>query len=205
MNPDISNTISTDLEFLAQCPMPDARRFTAYNINGFKFRTVSREQGLKTQNSRVFLTSNTSCIASNADKNATQAELPYYGKFEDIIKLNYYGWFIIVLFKCQWADTTRDEWFKIDVWKFNCVNFSRLIHTGNRKDHDPYIEASQANMVYYVDDETDKEWSVAMHLKPRDLFDIGDVDEEEITRMSHTNNKNWNNFLMLIMRISKLQ
>ena len=159
---------------------------------------------MKTQNSGVFLTSDTSCIASNADRNATQVELPYYGKLEDIIELNYYGRFMVVLFKCQWADTTQDRGFKIDVWKFNCVNFSRLIHTGDRKDHDPYIEASQANMVYYVDDETDKEWSVVVHLKPRDLFDIGDVDEEEITRMSHTNNKNWNNFLMLIMRISKL-
>ncbi|OIT38952.1 hypothetical protein A4A49_63370, partial [Nicotiana attenuata] len=74
MNPDIANTISTDLEFLARGPMPDARRFTAYNINGFKFQIVSREQGLKTQNSGVFLTSDTSCIASNADRNARQAE-----------------------------------------------------------------------------------------------------------------------------------
>ena len=29
--------------------------------------------------------------------------------------------------------------------------------TVDREDHAPYIEASQANMVYYVDDETDKE------------------------------------------------
>ncbi|XP_070009781.1 uncharacterized protein [Nicotiana sylvestris] len=111
-------------------------------------------------------------------ENATQAELPYYGKLEDIIELNYYGRFMVVLFKCQWADTTRDRGIKIDVWKFNCVNFSRLIHMGDREDHDPYIEASQANMVYYVDDETDKEWSVVVHLKPRDLFNTGNVDEE---------------------------
>nr|XP_009768699.1 PREDICTED: uncharacterized protein LOC104219689 [Nicotiana sylvestris] len=36
----------------------------------------------------------------------------------------------------------------------------RLIHIGDREDDDPYIEASQANMVYYVDDETDKEWNM---------------------------------------------
>ena len=35
-------------------------------------------------------------------------------------------------------------------------------------------------MVFYVDDETDKEWSVAIHLQPRDLFYMGQVDEEEI-------------------------
>ncbi|XP_060170410.1 uncharacterized protein LOC132601328 [Lycium barbarum] len=180
MNPDIANTISTDLEFLARGPMTNARRFTAYNINGFKFRTLSREQGSKTQNSGVFLTSGTSCIASNADRYARQADLPYYGKVEDIIELNYYGRFRVCLFKYQWADTTRSRGFKRDAWNFNCVNFSRLIHTGDREDHDPYIEASQANMVYYVDDETDEGWSVVVHLKPRDLFDMGELDEGEM-------------------------
>ena len=180
MNPDIEDTISDDIKFLAQGPAPYARRFTAYNINGFKFRTLSREQGLKTQNSGVFLMSNTSCVASSADRNARQADLPYYGKLEDIIELNYYGKFRVVLFKCKWADATRDRGFKRDVWNFNCVNFSKLIHSGDREDDDPYIEASQANMVFYVDDETDKEWSVAIHLQPRDVFDMGQVDEEEI-------------------------
>ncbi|XP_019263794.1 PREDICTED: uncharacterized protein LOC109241511 [Nicotiana attenuata] len=39
MNPDIADTISVDMQFLARGPMPDGRRFTAYNINGFNFRT----------------------------------------------------------------------------------------------------------------------------------------------------------------------
>ncbi|KAM3267575.1 hypothetical protein P3S67_032204 [Capsicum chacoense] len=59
------------------------------------------------------------------------------------------------------------------------VNFSKLIHTGDHVDDDPYIEASQANMVYYVDDENNKEWSVVVHLKPRDLSDMGEVVEKE--------------------------
>ncbi|KAK4736877.1 hypothetical protein R3W88_000574 [Solanum pinnatisectum] len=180
MNPDIAETISDDIKFLAQGPVQDARRFSAYNINGFKFRTLSREQGSKTQNSGVFLISDTSCIASSVDRCARQADLPYYGKLEDIIELNYYGRFKVILFKCLWADTTRNRGYKTDAWKFNCVNFSKLIRTGDREDHDPYIEASQANMVYYVDDETDKEWSVAVHLKPRDLFEMGEVDEEDL-------------------------
>ncbi|KAF3624313.1 putative mRNA cap guanine-N7 methyltransferase 2-like isoform X1 [Capsicum annuum] len=35
-------------------------------------------------------------------------------------------------------------------------------------------------MAYYVDDIVDKGWSVAMHLKPRDLYNMGEVLEEEI-------------------------
>ena len=50
---------------------------------------------------------------------------------EVIIELNYYGQFKVVLFKCKWADTTRDRGYKKDQWNFNCVNFDRLIHTMN--------------------------------------------------------------------------
>ncbi|XP_049389030.1 uncharacterized protein LOC125853389 [Solanum stenotomum] len=121
-----------------------------------------------------------SSIFPQQDRCARQEDLPYYGKLEEIIELNYYGRFRVILFKCLWADTTRNRGYKPDAWKFNCVNFSKLIHTGDREDHDPYIEASQANMVYYVDDETDKEWSIVVHLKPRDLFEMGEVDEEDL-------------------------
>ncbi|XP_075074837.1 uncharacterized protein LOC142162387 [Nicotiana tabacum] len=114
MNPDTIDTISIDLKFLARGPSVVARRFTAYNING-------------------------------------------------------------------WADTARDRGYKKDRWILNCVNFDRLIHTGECEEHEPYIEASQSQMVYYVDDVVNKGWSVAMHLKPRDLYDMGEeVVEDEV-------------------------
>jgi len=96
----------------------------------------------------VFLTSSTSCVASGADQNIRQTYLAYYGKLEDIVELNYYGHFKVTLFKCKWADTTRDWRLRKDPWGFTCINFSRLIHTGDREEHDPYIEASQAEMIY---------------------------------------------------------
>ncbi|OIT26536.1 hypothetical protein A4A49_41017 [Nicotiana attenuata] len=179
VNPDISNTVSDDLKFLANGPAQHARRFTSFNINGFKFRTLEQENGLTTQNNGVFLTSSTSCLASGADRNLRQADLPYYGKLEDIIELNYYGRFRVTLFKCKWADTTKDRGFRTDAWGFSSVNFSRLIHTGDREEHDPYIEASQAQMVYYVDDEVNKGWSTVVHLKPRDLYDMGGEGDNE--------------------------
>jgi len=46
---------SDDIRALAQCPLQQAKRFTTYNINGYKFLTMQREQGMKTQNSGVFL------------------------------------------------------------------------------------------------------------------------------------------------------
>jgi len=180
LNPETLATMSSDLQFLARGPMDKARRFTGYNINGFKFRTLAREEGLKTQNSGVFLTSNTSCVSSSVDGNLRQADLPYYGKLEDIIEINFYGHFKVTLFKCKWADTTRDRGYKKDNWNFNCVNFDRLIHIGDREEHDPYIEASQAQMVYYVQDVVNEGWSVAVHLKPRDLYEMGEEIDKEV-------------------------
>ncbi|KAH1198427.1 hypothetical protein GmHk_18G052013 [Glycine max] len=114
----------------------------------------------------------------NVDGNLRQADLPYYGKLEDIIEINYSGRFSFILFKCKWADTTRDRGYKKDCWNFNCVNFDRLIHIGDREEHEPYIEASQAQMVYYVDDVVNEGWSVVVHIKPRDLYDMGEEVEE---------------------------
>ncbi|WVZ23715.1 hypothetical protein V8G54_002259 [Vigna mungo] len=130
--------MSMDLKFLARGPLGNARRFTAYNINGFKFRTLTRDEGLRTQNSGVFLTSNAACVSSSVDRNLRQADLPYYGKLEDIIELNYYGRFKVVLFKCKWVDTKRERGY---------INFDRLIHIGDREELKPYMEASQAQMV----------------------------------------------------------
>ncbi|XP_057440976.1 uncharacterized protein LOC130732968 [Lotus japonicus] len=178
MNPNTTNSISEEMKFLAKGPMQHAKRYSAYNINGFKFRTVDSEDGLQTQNSGVFLTSKTPCVASSANANLRQVDLPYYGKLEDIIELNYYSCFQVVLFKCKWADTKRDRGFRKDAWKFSSVNFSQCIHTGEREEHDPYIEASQAKLVYYVDEEVNKGWSLVVHMMPRDLYDMGEVESE---------------------------
>jgi len=104
--------------------------------------------------------------------------LTYYGKLEYIIELNYYGHFKVTLFKCKWADTTSGWGLRKDPWGLTCNNFSRLIHTRDREEHDPYIEASQVKMVYYIDDEVNNQWSISVHLKPRDLYDMGEGDGE---------------------------
>ncbi|KAL4299850.1 hypothetical protein AHAS_Ahas17G0142100 [Arachis hypogaea] len=46
---------SKEMKLLACGPIFQARRFGAYNINGYKFRTITKENGLKTQNSRVYV------------------------------------------------------------------------------------------------------------------------------------------------------
>nr|XP_029151076.1 uncharacterized protein LOC114925857 [Arachis hypogaea] len=62
--------------------------------------------------------------------------------------------------------------------RFSVYDINGLIHTGEREEHEPYIEASQAQMVYYVDDMVNKGWSIAMHVKPRDMYDMCQGNED---------------------------
>ncbi|KAL4336875.1 hypothetical protein AHAS_Ahas12G0053900 [Arachis hypogaea] len=86
--------------------------------------------------------------------------VPYYEKLVDIIELNYDGIFFITLFKCEWANTTNPRAMKLDKLGFTSINFSKLIHTGEYEDDEPYINAYKAQMIYYVEDEKEKYWSI---------------------------------------------
>ena len=139
---------------------------------------MTHDKGLKTQNSGVFRTFGTRSYSTNSDVQMRFGEVPYYGKLIDIIELSYNGLFMVPLFRCEWANTTNPRGIKTDKLGFTSINFARLIHTGEHEDDEPYIKASEAQMVYYVDDEKDKGWSIPIHLKPRDFYDMGEDDEE---------------------------
>ncbi|XP_025661810.1 uncharacterized protein [Arachis hypogaea] len=147
---------SKDMKLLACGPMIQARRFGAYNVNGYKFRTISKKNGMKTQNSGVYVSFNTRSYASMRDNRVAVGGVPYYEKIVDIIELNYSCSFTVVLFKCVWANTTTSRGIKQDHLGLTSINFSRPIHTGNREEDEPYILASEAQLVYYVDDEVAK-------------------------------------------------
>ncbi|XP_016185353.1 uncharacterized protein LOC107626983 [Arachis ipaensis] len=59
-----STVPSKEMKLLACGPMLQARRFGSYNVNGYKFRTITKEDRLKTQNSGVYVSSNTRSYAS---------------------------------------------------------------------------------------------------------------------------------------------
>lgn len=102
--------------------------------------------------------------------------VPYYGKLLDVVELNYQGRFTVTLFKCLWANTTTSRGLTTDDLGITSVNFSRPIHTGISQDDEPYILASEAHQVYYVEDERHRDWHMVVHLKPRDLYDMGEGD-----------------------------
>ena len=97
----------------------------------------------------------------------------YYGRVRDIIKLDYYGNFRVVLFKCDWVDVHHNSSIRQDEFGFTLVNFSHLIHTGEKLEHDPYVFSSQVEQVFYVQDPKNENWSTVIKTRPRDLFDMG--------------------------------
>ena len=168
------NPHSAEFRALAIGPLDHAQRFTAYNVNGFKFCTVSRDQGLLTQNSGVYGTFGTRSYASSSDGNMQFGDVPYYGKLLDVVRITYQGLFSVTLFKCLWANTTTSRGLTTNGLGITSVNFSWPIHTGQSEDDEPYILASEAHQVYYVADERHRDWNMVVHLKPRDLYDMGD-------------------------------
>nr|CAD1822868.1 unnamed protein product [Ananas comosus var. bracteatus] len=97
----------------------------------------------------------------------------YYGILTDILEIDYFGSFKVVLFRCDWADIKSQQGLKQDVHGSTLVNFAKLIHTGQLLKDNPFIFSSQAKQVFYVQDPKNIEWSYIITVKPRDLYDMG--------------------------------
>lgn len=166
--------ISDELFWLAKGPNDMAIRYTAYLINGFRFHTKDRELNRNTQNSGVVVSATTSSFASAKDENPSLGDVNYYGILTDIFELDYRGHFRVVLFKCDWVDINRRSGIKQDEFGFTLVNFKRLTNTGKNFSDEPFVLASQAEQVFYVQDPIEKDWHVVVKHKPRDLFDMNE-------------------------------
>ncbi|CAA7013323.1 unnamed protein product [Microthlaspi erraticum] len=165
-----------DIRLIANGPSDKVLKFSSYNINGYKYRTLERDGDLKTQNCGVYISAETISYASSRDTNPRAGDVPYYGKLIDIIQLNYYDKFRVILFKCKWADTRDNRGYKRDIFGHHMVNFSRTIHSGAYEEDEPFVLASQAKMVYYVEDPSESGWSIGVHITPRDLYEMGESD-----------------------------
>ena len=145
------------------------RRFKKFNFNGWKFRTKDIEKNASTQNSG---------IAVKGIGTTTHGELVYYVILTDMIELDYYEGWKVVVFKCKWVDMWNGRGFKQDSFGFTLVNFNRLWET-----NEPFVLASQATQVIHTLDTLEESWNVVTSIKPRGVYNMGkedDVDDVEI-------------------------
>lgn len=137
------------------------KRYVGYFINGYKFSTRNRDERCKTQNSGVTLTALTPSFSSSKDKNPITGNVNYYGAIEEIIEVNYFGKFSVVLFRCVWFHEEKDD------FGLPKVNFNKLCY-----EEDPFFRADQVHQVFYIQDPIEKGCNYVMKYVPRDLFRI---------------------------------
>ena len=154
-----STGLTDTLITLSKGPYTSVNQLKHYIINGLKFRSSNVEGNRKTQNSGVSV--------------VTKGGNTYYGVLTNIIELNYSSNIRHVLFKCKWVDDENRRGYKTDEFGFPMVNFTHSVHGGEEMVPEPYVLASQATQVFYVEDKRHKDWYVVVKTKARDVFDAG--------------------------------
>jgi hypothetical protein len=116
-------------------PRVSAIKYNRYVVNGKLFRTIAHDVGKRSQNSGV-------CVPT------VDGEM-YYGKLTQIIEVEYYDRTKYVLFKCDWADSTRGRGYTVDKnYGLTLVNFKNLLHRGNQITDEPYVLTSKWNKFF---------------------------------------------------------
>ncbi len=140
----------------------------------------------RTQNCGIVVNSAITSYASARDNNPVEGNVEYFGHLTDIIELDYYGKWKVVLFRGDWADVNTARGIKQDQFGFTMVNFDRLIHTGQQLIDEPYVFSSQVKQAFYSKYPTDEGWYIVLRNIPRDLFDMGSGSRDNIDDRSET-------------------
>ena len=116
-------------------------------------------------------------IASAKNKNPIFRELCFYGVITEIWDLDY-TMFRIPVFKCDWVDNKNG--IKVDDLGLTLVDFSRVAHKS-----DPFILASQAKKVFYVQDELNPRWSIVLSTPQQDFTERANDDDPMEISIEH--------------------
>jgi hypothetical protein len=140
-------------------PRETAVRYNKYVVNDKLFRTLAFDVRKRTQNSGM-------CILT-VDGDT------YFGKLIEMIEVEYFDRTKYVMFKCKWADSTRDNGYKVDEYGLIFVNYKNLVHRGEIITNEPYVLTSQVDQVFYVEDERDRDWACTVKTKLGNVYDVG--------------------------------
>ena len=135
--------LDEELRWIARGPTIMPLRHQSYVIDGRRFNTKARDGVRVNQNSGISITAETMQVSSAKDKSPYRGPLTYYGVIEEIWELDYCA-FRIPVFKCAWADINSGV--RKDELGFTIVDLNKL-----RSKNDPFVLASQAKQVSYID------------------------------------------------------
>ena len=111
--------VSDELLYLATSPASYYSIYGGYDVNGFRFHTLPRDESMRTQNSGVMC---------KGDDRYIRKE--YYGMIEETWELTYSGLNLIYLSKCHWYDVDRrNVGYKVDKYGITSVDATRCLRT----------------------------------------------------------------------------
>ena len=170
MNAQLARNIDIPEEvvLLAQKPYTMVRMYNSYCINGCIFHTKTHANGKSTQCDGVSVSAQTSSYASVKDKNPICGEVQYYGRVLEIVEFSYANHGSLVLFKCEWI---KPPGIRVEESGITEINFNHVIK-GNELASEPFILASQAKQVYYLQDPIDIDWHAVVYPTTRDFYDM---------------------------------
>ncbi|KAG8501221.1 hypothetical protein CXB51_003352 [Gossypium anomalum] len=177
--------VNDEIKWLSQGPNRVIKRYSAFLINGYRFHTKYRERMRRTQNCGVVVNSSITSYASARDSNPVEGNVEYYGLLTDIIELDYYGRWKVILFGVIGLMLILFEELNRSIWFYNGEFLSLDSHWTTMMD-EPYVFSSQVKQVFYSKDPTDEGWYVVHRNTPRDLFDMGNGSRDDIVERSET-------------------
>ncbi|XP_031120950.1 uncharacterized protein LOC116024191 [Ipomoea triloba] len=148
-----------DLYSLACGPQLCVRKYTSCIVNGVRFHTKDRDSRHKTQNCGI-----------SVQGNHGDELIDFYGVLNDVIELEYIKGYRIVLFKCDWFDIGKRSCIQHD-GIFTSIKVSSFWYK-----NDPYVLASQAKQVFYLNDpKLGSNWRVVQQFQHRHIYDENEV------------------------------
>ncbi|KAI3682163.1 hypothetical protein L2E82_50097 [Cichorium intybus] len=157
---------------LGNGPQHVVATYQGYDINGYTFYTKKQDEKSTLQNSGVTLiASATEFYGTNHEAKSRIAKNSYYGVIQEIWELNYNS-FAIAMLKCKWVDNRRGV--DVDNDGFTTVDLST-----NGYVSEPFILATQATQVFFVEDPEDSTCHIVLHGKRRIVGVQNVADEEE--------------------------
>ncbi|CAN6539673.1 unnamed protein product [Malus baccata var. baccata] len=149
-----SPSYDEELYNLARGPL-HVELFSGCHVNGIKFLGATRDDKL--------------CAGDSED-------IDFYGKLTSVIQLFYKDRCQVILFKCLWFDTNPHN-------RTSVKRDHGLLSVNTTKcwyNEDPYILATMAKQIFYLDDpKAGNGWKVVQKIDRRGLYDIPELDNDD--------------------------
>ncbi|XP_060671815.1 uncharacterized protein LOC132803254 [Ziziphus jujuba] len=151
--------VTDELYSLAYGPDYGIRSYSGCVVNGVRYRTKVRDDRCVTQNCGIWVV---------GDHDGESCD--FYRVIEDILVLDYRSKHSVVLFRCAWFDTNVKKKKMITEFQITSINVTSYWYK-----NDPFVLASQAKQVFYVDDyKMGQHWKVVRKVHHRHLWDFPD-------------------------------